>query len=308
MALIDTIPITRVSVPRSLLGEPNGQLPDDWLRSPWPDRTSLPFRFFEPVSYAWQALEVAARRAGHILDATGVYRTFAQQRSLFLDRYEPVAYGDFMSTPIARRKIWDNDRNDTGHRYWVKKQLPSGGYPATAAEPGESNHGLGLAIDVAEDPDDSNATPVVAIDSSTLEWLRDNAHRFGFGLETRSEPWHWHWIGGDALPQLVVDELADVGVEIPDLSRYGFAVPAPTTSEEDDMTPEQAKKLDEIHAALLVDDAVMPGYPSIWTMVNQTRSAVVTLWDGFPGVIRDGAGSLARTIRSIAGKVGAKVG
>lgn len=83
---------------------------------------------------------------------------------------------------------------------------------------------------------------------------------------------------------------------------------APPPDEGDDMTPEQARKLDEIHAALLVDDAVMPGYPSLWTMANQTRSAVVTLWDGFPGVIRDGAGSLARTIRAIAGKVGARVG
>lgn len=47
-----------------------------------------------------------------------------------------------------------------------------------AATPGTSNHGWGLAVDL-----ELNAT--------AQQWMRDNAHRYGFVEDTPREPWHW---------------------------------------------------------------------------------------------------------------------
>jgi len=47
-----------------------------------------------------------------------------------------------------------------------------------AAAPGTSNHGWGMAVDVATDP-------------SALAWLGRNASRFGFVNDVAREPWHW---------------------------------------------------------------------------------------------------------------------
>jgi D-alanyl-D-alanine carboxypeptidase len=53
-----------------------------------------------------------------------------------------------------------------------------GGYGAV---PGTSNHGWGLAVDA-----DVN-------DPATLNWLRTNAHRFGYVEAVPREPWHWEF-------------------------------------------------------------------------------------------------------------------
>lgn len=54
----------------------------------------------------------------------------------------------------------------------------NGGYAAT---PGLSNHGWGLAVDA-----DVSAP-------QTLDWMRANAHRFGFVEAAPREPWHWEF-------------------------------------------------------------------------------------------------------------------
>lgn len=51
-----------------------------------------------------------------------------------------------------------------------------------AAEPGTSLHGWGLAVDV-------DATP------ATLQWMRDNASRYGWVQDVPREPWHWDFSG-----------------------------------------------------------------------------------------------------------------
>ena len=53
-----------------------------------------------------------------------------------------------------------------------------GGYGAT---PGTSNHGWGLAVDAD------------VTDPATLNWLRTNAHRFGYVEAVPREPWHWEF-------------------------------------------------------------------------------------------------------------------
>jgi LAS superfamily LD-carboxypeptidase LdcB len=58
-----------------------------------------------------------------------------------------------------------------------------------AAVPGTSNHGWGLACDVWN-----------VGQNGRLEWLLDNAKRFGFSWEVQSEPWHIRYVLGDDLP------------------------------------------------------------------------------------------------------------
>jgi D-alanyl-D-alanine carboxypeptidase len=47
-----------------------------------------------------------------------------------------------------------------------------------AAQPGTSQHGWGLALDLD-------------LDSRAQAWMRANAARFGFVEDTPREPWHW---------------------------------------------------------------------------------------------------------------------
>ncbi|MFV0632938.1 M15 family metallopeptidase [Demequina sp.] len=50
-----------------------------------------------------------------------------------------------------------------------------------AAEPGTSQHGWGLAVDLA-------------LDSTAQAWMRDNAGRYGFVENVAREPWHWEYV------------------------------------------------------------------------------------------------------------------
>lgn len=65
-----------------------------------------------------------------------------------------------------------------------------------------SNHGLGLAVDVGEERDGDAGTE--SIDAGTVAWLIGNAHLYGFSAELQSEPWHWRYFAGDAIPPAVL--------------------------------------------------------------------------------------------------------
>lgn len=69
------------------------------------------------------------------------------------------------------------------------------------AEPGTSEHELGIAVDINQDVERSTAEEVYS-------WLADNAHSYGFILRYPSdkieitgisnEPWHYRYVGKDA--------------------------------------------------------------------------------------------------------------
>jgi hypothetical protein len=105
------------------------------------------------------------------------YRPFAVQKSLFKKRYshEPTPHGS---------KRWDSDGDGKKERWFLKSDKL-----AQAAAPGTSNHGLGLACDFVLDGH-----------NKIRDWLIDRAHEFGFSAELQSEPWHWRYIVGDAIP------------------------------------------------------------------------------------------------------------
>lgn len=227
MAVIDTIPTTDVTLPKFVADRRslNGKFDQAWLRCPDARGTSLSWRLFTPVSYAMTALQLEAIRDGvsvplgnsNVIDTTGRYRTYERQVALFYERYTLDKAN--AKTPYVTR-WWE------GKTWYLKKGM------AMAATPGTSNHGYGLADDVAEDPDSDDSTPVLAIDAATLTWMRDNAPKHGFSLDTRSEPWHWHWYmptNPNTLTQHSVDVLYAAGIVVPDLSAFGFTVPKPTT-------------------------------------------------------------------------------
>lgn len=74
--------------------------------------------------------------------------------------------------------------------------------------------------------------------------------------------------------------------------------------QEDDMTPEQSRKLDAIHDALLVKSYADGSSLSVVHAVHQIHVIMRTFWDGYPGNIQDGPGVFARTIKRIAGHLG----
>lgn len=181
-------PVTPVSLPSDLIGQTNGKL-DARLLSPIDGGGKL----HHLAARAWRALVDAARReAGLPLTYTygGDYRSYASQEALFRTRYTPGG-------PGGGCKSWNG-------QLWCKKSANL----ATAAVPGTSNHGWGLAVDSAWDDDLADG---VGPDDATAitshpgwKWLLANAHRFGWSWELQSEPWHLRYVAGNSLPPAVL--------------------------------------------------------------------------------------------------------
>lgn len=186
------LPIIR---PAALANVENGRLPASKLEvlKCYPKG-----KMFPAARLAFDALALEAYFAGHYLTATSsadCYRSFDRQEKTFLDRYATKNAG---RTPMVTR-------NYQGRTWFLKPGK------APSAVPGTSNHGLGLAIDVA------NAT------GDLLAWLlgpngfESPAVRYGFAWQAASgpyaEPWHLQYVAGDNTPGAVL-EAVDV---FPDL-------------------------------------------------------------------------------------------
>ena len=88
--------------------------------------------------------------------------------------------------------------------WWRKKPLPGGGWPATAAVPGTSNHGWGLALDLAVFIS-ATAPPGYLAATRAWPWVLANAAKYGLSWEAQSETWHVRYYAGDSIPQAVID-------------------------------------------------------------------------------------------------------
>jgi hypothetical protein len=186
---MSVLPIVTVAKLTPLEGLSNGQLPSDQLRQVGPSG------FLHYVAArAFLALVAAAGKAGIPLTYTygGCYRSYEQQVKLFLSRYTPTYNAD---TCLSRGKVWN------GKWYWQLKGT------AVAAVPGTSNHGWGLAIDLALDrePEDGLDPADAVYIGPALDWLITNAPLFGFSWELQSEPWHIRYVAGDHVPQKVLE-------------------------------------------------------------------------------------------------------
>jgi LAS superfamily LD-carboxypeptidase LdcB len=177
-------PVHPVTMPADLKGQKNGRVAPHLLVSIGNGR------LHHLAADAWHAMKVTAEQDGILLRPTSpadCYRTYLQQQSAFLSRYRKV------TRPVAKTaraaglevKVWEGE-------FYVKKKGV-----ATSAVPGTSNHGWGLAVDVAD------------ASWHRLEWLQKNALRFGFSWEFRSgaEPWHIRYYVGDKVPPDVISTL-----------------------------------------------------------------------------------------------------
>lgn len=199
-------PVKPVVLPSNLKDVKNGQL----------GPCQLDAVFFAGVGHAsmnraairaWNALNISCFGAtGHWLTAVSlgdVYRSYESQVRLFKSRYVTTFDEDTCKVNSAGNPVY---KTWNGVRWYQLKNT------AIAAVPGTSNHGWGLAIDVAiYDPNknDGDAFPgdptYIASNKWLFAWLLENADDFGFCWEAQSEPWHIRFYVGDNLPQRVLD-------------------------------------------------------------------------------------------------------
>lgn len=181
-------PVLPVVMPSDLAGVSNGELPGNLLRS----LKATKGRLHHEAATAFNCLQLHAYFQGVDLQATSVadtYRSLEQQKKTFVDRY--------LGLPTGRKP--EVTRKFQGKTYYLKPGK------APSASPGTSNHGWGLAIDIA------GAT------GNRLGWmlgpspLESPVIKFGFSWEVESGPnaesWHIRYVCGDNPPQAVLDAL-----------------------------------------------------------------------------------------------------
>jgi hypothetical protein len=170
------LPVSKIKPPSCLKGQENGKLSASLLV----ECGLGSFKMVPPAARAMKALVAAAEsELGIDVWATGTYRSYEQQRTLFFQRYTTTRIDG------RRHEVFE------GQHYWLKPRV------AGAAVPGRSNHGLGLAIDFAEK--DRNGK-VVSVSTRLVNWLCKHAIEFGFSAEDQSENWHWRYVSGDTVP------------------------------------------------------------------------------------------------------------
>jgi LAS superfamily LD-carboxypeptidase LdcB len=123
-------PVLPIIKPTDLTGQQNGYLTANILRTIQKPSGQLE----KHAATAWNCLQLAAYFNGLTLNQVGAYRTYDRQLAMFNDRYSIKDYG---RKPQVIR-IWQ------GRKYYLKPGK------APSATPGNSDHGLGLAIDCGE--------------------------------------------------------------------------------------------------------------------------------------------------------------
>jgi len=178
-------PVAKMVLPKEVAKVGNGKLTPAMMK-----RVKCGGTMWNGAADAFNALYDAALAAGYKLRNIGDYRPFEGQLSMFMDRY---------SDKQTDRKP-EVTRTYQGKKWYLKKgKSPSG-------TPGTSNHGFGLAIDLAID----NKGKIQAIGGTkAYAWMCENAPSYGFylqGAPTRPdgkpnpeyEAWHWQYCLGDA--------------------------------------------------------------------------------------------------------------
>lgn len=181
-------PVKNVKLPKALTKVPNGHLPPTMLKKLVTGGTLYP-----TAADAFNAMYGAAKVSGITLANIGDYRSYEAQYKLFMERYSPTPTG----------------RNPEVKRRWNKKIWFLRKGCAPSATPGKSNHGYGLAIDLATKVGDKRVT--LASNKKAWNWMLANAPQYGFYLaggpktitgkpNPNWEPWHWQYCLGDAIP------------------------------------------------------------------------------------------------------------
>ena len=168
-------------------------------------------RLAEPAARATRAMVAAAAADGVSLGASDSYRTYDQQLRGFKNRYS--------KTPISGRstKTWN------GTKYWLKPNQ------AMAATPGTSNHGWGIALDLAQGDGNPKIAKTMWLNWKSLNWLAANGPSFGFWNSVKSEAWHWAYFPGDNMPPAVLQMERTGKVKTPKATKVA---PAPKNAKD----------------------------------------------------------------------------
>ena len=174
-------------MPSDLAGQKNGELNPALLR----DIKAPAGKLHRLAATAWNAMQLAAYFDGVELKHVGAYRPLDRQVAMFNERYS--------ATKTPRKP--EVTRTYQGKKWYLKPGMAPAGTPST------SNHGWGLAIDVAS-----------VTSGKRIEWLlgdgfmTSNALKYGFSWEVKdganAEAWHIRYIAGDTLPQAVLEAIA----------------------------------------------------------------------------------------------------
>jgi hypothetical protein len=223
-----------IKEPASIKGLVNGQYPESALRPIRSSTGAVIGSLCAEAARAWTAMVAAAKAGGVSLGATvatNTYRPLADQQRIFTDRYRETDQGN------GHRQCGSPPKT------WFLRQGKK-----TAACPGTSNHGRGLAVDVrgADEP------------GPVLEWLEEHAATYGWQWETASESWHIHYCPGDAIPAAVLAHEADHPEEdeVTDKDKKDIVdavnahVDARVNKAIDDLVKNLATRLDRIETAL----------------------------------------------------------
>lgn len=181
-------------MPSILDGITNGRLPTSIMMEIPSERDSNPagYQLVIPAAKAYIAMHAHARNDGVILKPTSsvdTYRPFMIQELTYYARYSVDGTCSGCKTCV-------------GYGRRCKQIQSNGKCPATAACPGTSNHGWGLAVDTGTELDgDYAAEP---INATTLDWLDQYAWTYGFSWALLpEEPWHIQYCTGDKTPPAV---------------------------------------------------------------------------------------------------------
>jgi hypothetical protein len=226
-------PVRPITWPTAAQCDQNGRMPSNRLHSIGPGGQLEASR----AADAWNALYIAAYADGFTgLDAFtwtpgGTYRSFEHQHAAFIARWEPwrPPTGTSPANPPTGAAFY------LGGWWTLRRGV------ARAAVPGTSNHGRGIAIDIALGPNMNDARPITSptpTGNTGLDWLLapcpatyttdpavaftgtdqgrplTNAESLGWSWEGTAgpvEPWHLRYFPGDNTPRRVTDILTYVG-------------------------------------------------------------------------------------------------
>jgi hypothetical protein len=238
------MPIRPLKAPSAVAQQPNGAV-DEALMGVV-DRPEKMFKMAALPARGMRAMHAAIKRdMGVTLTTTGRGRTLAQQWQIFggdQARYRPCSVDEFNVHRALDKELTKvfpaRDRAAVAlllvgvtipeSDHWTKIQFTNGTFPATAAVPGTSPHGLWCADDLAlPDGDDRGRAPD-GLSDAVVNWLFTHELDYGFAHGTASERWHVQWFVGDAIPKAVLGfELTNPPVGI---TLDNHASPTPATA------------------------------------------------------------------------------
>lgn len=206
-------------------------------------------------------------------------RPIEVQERIFLDRYDRQATGGGFHNDV---RFWK------GVRYVRRRYRKSDGAPAAAAAvPGTSRHGFGLAVD---------ASGLGGFTGTRYRQLMSVQAKHGWSNaagRTINEAWHQEY-----------DPNQDQHLNTGGGGSTVAPTPAPPTSEEDDMTPEQSAKLDYIFNAIAPGESGVRSTGHVLVQLTRIENAVGAVNKAVTGVatsVKDVATAISRTPAAVWG-------